>query len=1069
MDKQPSREALMQRVASLEARLQSYRKQKPADNCIEAFGLADMMQAADGICVCHAIEAFPFVRFTFWNRQMVRLTGYDMETINRQGWYQSVYPDPDVQTRAIARMAQMREGVNLEAESWEITGADGKTRILRISTSVLDRWDGTPRVMAIMHDVTEMKRLEAELRSDKQNLKREVVRQSELLADAQQALQISDTRYRALFDIAGDALFVENDRDEILDVNQRACDLLGYSRSELLSMNVCDIQAPECRDQSGCVLANELAEHRGKPFETVDLHKDGTRIPVEVTNTRLEKAGLFLSIVRDIRERKLADEARRETFEIIEKSPVAVFLWRNETDWPVEFVTRNVNRIFGYSGADFLAGRVAYSQVVHPDDLDRVAGEVRANSLAPERMEFTHQPYRIVAKDGEIHWVKDSTTIRRDAAGNITHYQGIVEAITDRVKAELAVKESEDKFSRAFHLNPDPVTITRLKDGVILDVNDSFVDVSGYSREEVLACSSVEDINLWVDPHERDRYVAALLEQGTVRDMECRFRLKNGDVRLGSICGQALEIGGEPCILGTMRDITDAREAADRLAEEKERLAVTLRSIGDAVITTDRSGRIALMNPIAEVLTGWHESDAMGLPLLDVFRIVNEKTRRPCENPVDKVISSGQIVGLANHTILIAKDGREFFIADSGAPIQNARQEIIGVVLVFRDVTVQQRMETELLKMEKLKSLGVLAGGIAHDFNNFLTGIIGNLSLAKLDLQPGNPMARPMDEMEKAALRAKELTQQLLTFSKGGEPVKHTLRLETLIRESAQFVLHGSNVRCDFDFDADLPYTDVDEGQIAQVLHNLMINADQAMPEGGTIVVRAVNIHLASDNPYALEPGNYIRLIIQDQGAGIQPAHLKRVFDPYFTTKQAGSGLGLAVAYSIIAKHDGRLSVDSTLGEGTTFTILLPASQSIQASHEADNPALLPGAGSVLVMDDEDFVRDLAAMMLEKMGYEVALAKDGQATVDMYDHAIGAGRPFDAVILDLTIPGGMGGQETLRRLMDLDPDVKAVVSSGYSNNPVMANYAAYGFKGAVKKPYLVQEMSRVLHDVINGQ
>ena len=261
---------------------------------------------------------------------------------------------------------------------------------------------------------------------------------------------------------------------------------------------------------------------------------------------------------------------------------------------------------------------------------------------------------------------------------------------------------------------------------------------------------------------------------------------------------------------------------------------------------------------------------------MDVFRIVNERTGEPCASPVDRVLSTGQIVGLANHTILVARDGRESIIADSGAPILDLRGEIIGVVMVFRDITGQQRIEKELLKMEKMKSLGVLAGGIAHDFNNFLTGIIGNLSLAKLDVQPGNPVSRALDEMEKAAIRAKNLTQQLLTFSKGGEPVRHTTNIGDLIRESAQFALRGSNVNCRFSIDEALLPADVDDGQIAQVVHNLVINADQAMPNGGSVLIQGTNVSLPPDNPFALEPGNHIQLSIQDEGIGIHPKHLKK-------------------------------------------------------------------------------------------------------------------------------------------------------------------------------------------------
>ncbi|MGD9331402.1 MAG: PAS domain S-box protein, partial [Desulfobacterales bacterium] len=978
----------------------------------------------------------------------------------------SVYPDAELRAHAQARMAAMREGVNLEAEEWEITRADGGKRTLRISTSVLDQEDRSPRVMAIMHDVTAQRQAEERLRKTHQDLERQLARQSTSLVDASQALKDSDARYRSLFEHASDALFIENDDDQILDANPKACELLGYSREELRTMTVPDIQAPECRGEKGAVLRDELNEHRGKPFEVVDLHKDGTRIPVEVTNTRFGNEGLILSIVRDIRERKLVEQERRNAYQILENSPVTAFLWRNETDWPVTYVTRNVVRIFGYSAEDFQSGRIAYSRVVHPEDLERVTREVFTYSQETDREAFSHEPYRIVAKDGTVRWVDDKTFIRRDQNGRITHYQGLVEDRTEQVTASDALRRAKRQQSAILENIPD---IAWLKDreSRFIAVNGPFAKACGQTPAEVVGQT---DLDIW--PRSlAERYRADDAEVILTRrqkTVEEPLLVSSGQRKLIETIKTPI-FDDEGHLIGTTgiaRDITRRKQLEEDLLAEKERLAVTLRSIGDAVITTDRQGRITLMNPIAERLTGWPEADALGRPLMEVFKIVNEQTREPCANPVEKVLATAQVIGLANQTLLVAKNGQEFIIADSGAPILNSQGEITGVVLVFRDITDQQRTEKELLKMEKLSSLGVLAGGLAHDFNNFLTGIIGNLSLAKLDIQPGNSILRTLNEMEKAALRAKDLTQQLLTFSKGGEPVKHTLCIVDLVRESAQFALHGSNVRCTFDFDEALQPTDVDEGQIAQVMHNLVINADQAMPNGGTVSIEGVNVTLPPDNPFALNPGRYIQLSIRDEGMGIHRDHLKKVFDPYFSTKQKGSGLGLAVAYSIIAKHDGQLTVDSKLGEGTTFTLLLPASESAEGMATEAGTGFMMGSGRVLVMDDEDFIRELAKAMLGKMGYEVELAQDGQAAVKMYANALAAGVPFDAVILDLTIPGGMGGKEALGHLLTLDPNVRAIVSSGYSNDPVMANHTNYGFCGAVHKPYLVQEMSQVLKAVI---
>ncbi len=1372
MEEQPSREELIQRIAALENTLHRLEQTKDdGANRLDLFELTDLMNAADGICVCHPIEDPPHVRFTFWNRRMVDLTGYTLAEINTKGWYQSLYPDPEVQIRAKARMGMMREGINLEAEEWEITRADGEKRTLQISTTMLGSGRDKPSVLAIMHDVSALRQSERLLRKEHQALKRELESRTALLTDTDRTLKASDARYRALFERATDAIFIENDRDEILDVNPKACELLGYAREELIGLSVPDIQAPECRGEKGRVLRDELSDHQGKPFEVLDLHKDGTRIPVEVTNNRLDEEGLFLSIVRDIRGRRAAEETRREAYHILEKSPVVAFLWRNATDWPVEYVTPNVARIFGYSAEDFLSGRILYSKVVHPDDLERVAAEVSDSSQDNNRTEFTHLPYRIVDRDGDIHWITDSTIIRRDAAGAITHYQGIVMDVTDRIRAEeglrrsedekrtildslkelviymdtdmrimwankaacesvgvprealignrchafwgnsaeicsgcvvapalasgriqqsevqtpdgrfwfnqghpvfdengvvtggietcleitdrkmaeAALKESEARYRQiASTLRERNVQLTAIntelkteieerqkaerrqaailenipdmawlkdRDSRFIAVNEPFSQASGWAASDLVGKN---DLDIWPQPlaegyrsddaevmrsGERKRVDEPLMEAsgqrkvietiktpifdekgavigttGIARDITDRKRMEEAlrrseeryrnfvehsiegiwlltfdepisihldpeeqvrriqqegyltecndvlahqyghassadmiGMRLMDLYGDSpreqnfqatlelvksgyrsndretierradgellyflnnaigiIEDDGLIAIWGTQRDITPQRIATNALQAEKKRLVVTLRSIGDAVIATDCEGRITLMNPIAETLTGWQEAEAVGRPLMEVFQIVNERTREPCANPVEKVLQTGQIVGLANHTLLIARDGREYFIADSGAPILDAERAIVGVILVFRDITERQAIQRELSKMEKLQSLGVLAGGIAHDFNNFLTGIIGNLSLAKLDLQTGKPVDSALDEMEKAALRAKDLTQQLLTFSKGGDPVRHTADIADIVHEAAQFALRGSNVRCDVALEADLHLSEVDGGQIAQVLYNLIINADQAMPEGGTITLRGDNVALPSDNAYALPPGDYIRLAVQDQGLGIRTDHLKKVFDPYFTTKQKGSGLGLAVAYSVISKHDGQLTVDSQLGEGTTFTILLPASDRPLQRVADQGHAVTSGSGYVLVMDDEDFIRDLAERMLTKMGYRVAVAADGQAALNLYRQARVDGEPFDVVILDLTVPGAMGGKEAFEHLKKMDPEVRAIVSSGYANDPIMSNHLDYGFCGAVQKPYQMKDLSLALKRVMES-
>ncbi len=323
------------------------------------------------------------------------------------------------------------------------------------------------------------------------------------------------------------------------------------------------------------------------------------------------------------------------------------------------------------------------------------------------------------------------------------------------------------------------------------------------------------------------------------------------------------------------------------------------------------------------------------------------------------------------------------------------------------------------------------------------------------------------DLVEKAALRARDLTQQLLTFAKGGAPVRQTASLIELIRESTDFALRGSKVRAEFNLATDLAPADVDASQIHQVIHNLVLNAVQAMPEGGLVRVEAQNHKLVSRAEAPLPPGDYIRICVRDQGPGISPDLLPKIFDPYFTTKHGGSGLGLATAFSIIKRHDGHITAESTLGDGAVFYLYLPASKNPVPEPRKEAPANYKGSGKVLVMDDEEPVRALACTMLRHFGYEPLPCKDGAEAVIRYNQAKRKGEPFTAVIMDLTIPGGMGGREALQQIRAGDPAVRAIVSSGYSNDPVMAKYREHGFKGVVEKPYTIEELGRVLHDVVS--
>src|SRR3990170_391659 len=445
---------------------------------------------------------------------------------------------------------------------------------------------------------------------------------------------------------------------------------------------------------------------------------------------------------------------------------------------------------------------------------------------------------------------------------------------------------------------------------------------------------------------------------------------------------------------------------------------------------------------------------------------INERTAE-LANTVNMALYAKRTYNI-DHRI-VRPDGTERIVHEQADIKFNEAGNPIYMIGTVQDVTDTRKMEAEFLKTHKLESIGLLAGGIAHDFNNILTVILGNISLAKGSLDSKDKLLKKLTAAEEAVERAQGLTRQLLTFSKGGTPVRETASIVELLRDSAGFALMGSMTRCEYIVNNDIWPVEIDVGQINQVIHNLIINAEHAMPEGGTITITIENIDIGIENALALKEGRYIKVSVKDCGTGISEENLPKIFDPYFTTKKAGSGLGLATSYSIIKKHGGLITVESELGNGATFYIYLPASdKKVTEKGKNSEEALLDGKGKILVMDDEATIRELMLDLLNRLGYEAELAKDGSEAIEKYKGAKKSGRPFDAVIMDLTIPGGMGGKEAIKQLREIDPYIKAIVSSGYYNDPIMAEYERYGFKDVMAKPYTVKKLSEVLNKVIKS-
>ena len=508
------------------------------------------------------------------------------------------------------------------------------------------------------------------------------------------------------------------------------------------------------------------------------------------------------------------------------------------------------------------------------------------------------------------------------------------------------------------------------------------------------------------------------------------------------------------------RDITDRKRMQDALWKSESIQRKIFESIPDLLAVIERDFRIVHSNwgggydyVPEDVRSGFHHC-------YDAFY---PEQGKPCDDcHALKVFQTGRQVSSEKYNPRIG------LVEVRAFPIFDASGEVVMVAEYIRNITEQRRLEEEMRKAHKLESLGVLAGGIAHDFNNLLAGILGNVSLERQLTDPADKRYTRLENIEKAALRARDLTQQLLTFSRGGEPVKKTTSIGQIVMDSASFVLRGSNVRCEFIIPEPVWPVEVDVGQMNQVFNNLIINADQAMPGGGDITIRIENLPAAPKEFPAIREGKYVKISLSDHGAGIAEENLEKIFDPYFTTKQRGSGLGLAIVYSIIRNHGGYIGVESTVGTGTTFNILIPASEMELPAVEHTERTSLTGSGKILVMDDEEILREVAFEILSHLGYTVVVCNDGAEAVALYREAMANKGPFAAVLLDLTVPGGMGGKETVEKLLEIDSKVICIVSSGYCNDPILAHYREYGFRGVVEKPYNMETLGYVLHELLQA-
>jgi PAS domain S-box-containing protein len=640
--------------------------------------------------------------------------------------------------------------------------------------------------------------------------------------------------------------------------------------------------------------------------------------------------------------------------------------------------------------------------------------------------------------------------------------QLLAKEVATRTKAMMALENDIEKYQSLVDNARDLIHSVR-PDGSFLYVNQAWKNTLGYSDKD-LSGLKLMDI---VDKSFRDKcrsIFQELIAGDNIDRNETVFVTKDGrKIIVEGQCTTHFQDGKATKMTGFFRDISDRSRNEAALRESEMRYRTLFENAHDIIQIIRPDGKLLYVNNAWRQTFGYSEEETKNL---SIFDIISPDCQNHCQDTFGKVISEEKTHYI--NTVFTDKNGKNVII-EGNAICTFEDGNPLYTQCIFRDITEKKKMEEELIKAQKSESIGVFAGGIAHDFNNLLQAIIGNISLAKMYINPQDKAYERLERTEKASMLAKNLTQQLLTFSKGGEHIKTVTSISEILEEATSFSLRGSKVKCQFQMAKDLLPVEVDKGQLSQVAQNLAINANQAMPDGGLLIIKAINITMSGHNVFNLPAGKYIKITFKDQGSGISKEHIAKIFDPYFSSKKTGSGLGLAISYSIIHNHGGLITADSAPGQGATFTIFLPAAHkpALSEKKSADHPAT--PKGRFLLLDDEEIVRDVLREMLIVLGCEADEATDGRQAIALYKKAAKKGTPYSGVIMDLTIPGGMGGKETLAKLKEIDPEVKAIVSSGYANDPTMANFREHGFCGVIPKPYKVEDLSKTLSSLFPGK
>ncbi|MFC1537447.1 PAS domain S-box protein [Gemmatimonadota bacterium] len=957
-----------------------------------------------------------------------KITGYTLEEVaTGGGWESIVYPEDIPVVKA--RRARLLSG---ESDTSEFRIVTKKGKICWLRDYTVSFWDDNHnrivRITGASQDITERKQ-------------------------AEEALRESEEKYRLILENSSSAIQHIDTEGKFVLMNRVGLKYLGLEAKDVIGKSIYDI-FPETADFHMQRFTEIMKAGKGGKFEDSFEVSSGKHWFLSDIQPVIDDSGNIRGVQiigDDITERKLAEEKLRESeekFRVI-TSNIPDHIIMQDSDLRYKVV---INPQLGLTEADII-GKTD-RDFLGREDAEKLTALKRKVLETGESLKLETTLPNL---KGENEFFEGSYVPKFDSTGKIDGLIGYFRNITENKQAEEALRESEELFRTLSESSPIGIFQTDM-DGRVLYLNDQWCSITGMSKQDALgfgwSAALYPGDKQWVLEEWKNHLI-----ENKGYDGEFRFIRPSGEIRwvhtiTSPIRSAAGDIIGH---VGANEDITERKRAEEALRESEERYRLLTQNIPVGLYrnTPGSKGRFIMANQaIAEMFDFDTVEDFMKWPVASLYQ--NPDDRKVFSK---KLLSQGRVVG--EHLRLKKRDGTPIWGAVTAQVVHDESGSIIHFDGMIEDITERLQLEDERARTAKLESIGILAGGIAHDFNNLLGSVMNNIWICKKE---GSNEA--LGDVEKAIFKARDLTQQLLTFSKGGAPVKKVTSLPGLIKEATGFALRGSNVECRHYFSEDLWSCEIDKGQINQVIHNVLINADQAMPNGGVVNVRVENITIGLQDLLPLDKGRYLKISIKDNGNGMPEEHLLQIFDPYFTTKQEGSGLGLTTSYSIIKKHGGFISAESEIQVGTTIHIYLPASFSESKEIEQVVESVLCISGRILVLDDDKLLRDSLRIALKSLGNKVRTTSNGTEAIKLYKKAMKSGQPFDVVILDLTIPGGMGGKETVKKLLEIDPKVKAIVTSGYSNDRVLSEYKEYGFVGKVSKPYQMNELQEILQSLL---